>query len=326
MLQSVFTSIQNVFRYHKLKIIAIFFFTGLFAVIIFPYSDLADLMTVKVAEATNNQVYIQADSLKFSVSPGLGAKMENVVLETPTMPSIQASSLAVSPSLLSLITMKPSFSARAEDIFKGNVDLSISPGGKTKAGNDRQDVQITAQQIALNSLSEFMRGMNMGDLRLQGALDLTSGVVIDPAFDDQPNGELNLRVSKFAYPARSIDMGLGPIQIPEVKLQEVLGKGTLKDGRLAFEQLQFGAEGDELNGTVTGDIGMNLRRNPTGVVPEFGSYNFQVALNVSTNFQKRASLFLMLADAYKVPTPTGFKYAFRVQAPNVYTPPRISAQ
>ncbi len=325
MLRGVLNAIQNVFRFHKLKIVAVIFFTIVFALLIFPYSDLADLMTVKVAEATNNQVYIQADSLKLSVSPGLGAKMENVVLETPSMPSIQAGSIAVSPSLLSLITMNPSFSARAEDIFRGNVDLSVSPAGKTKAGNERQEIQVAAEQIALNALSEFMRGMNMGDLRLQGALDLSTGLVVDPAFDDQPNGSVNMRVNKFIYPARAIDVGLGPIQIPEVRLAQVIGKGVLKDGRLAFEQLQLGDEGDELNGSVSGDIGMNLRRQPDGIVPEFGSYNFQVALNVSTNFQKRASLFLIMADAYKTATPSGFKYAFRVQAPNVYTPPRISA-
>ena len=99
----------------------------------------------------------------------------------------------------------------------------------------------------------------------------------------------------------------------------------MKDGRLAFEQLQLGDDSDELNGSVSGDIGMNLRKQPDGIVPEFGSYNFQVALNVSTNFQKRASLFLIMADAYKTATPSGFKYAFRVQSPTVYTPPRISA-
>lgn len=325
MLQSVLTSIQNVFRFHKLKIIAVLFFTMVFGILIFPYSDLADLMTVKVAEATNNQVYIQADSLKFSVSPGLGAKMENVVLETPTMPTIEAGSIAVSPSLLSLITMNPSFSARAEDIFKGNVDLSVSPGGKTRAGTERQEIQIAGEQIALNALSEFMRGMNMGDLKLQGALDLSTGLVVDPAFDDQPNGALNMRVNKFIYPARAIDMGLGPIQVPEVRLQQVVGKGVLKEGRLTFEQLQLGNESDELNGTISGDIGLNIRRNPDGIVPEFGSYNFQVALNVSTNFQKRASLFLVLADQFKTATPTGFRYAFRVRGQNTFTPPNISA-
>ena len=324
-MQGILTAIQNVFRFHKLKIVAVVFFTIVFAILIFPYSDLADLMTVKVAEATNNQVYIQADSLKFSVSPGLGAKMENVVLETPTMPSIQAGSIAVSPSLLSLITMNPSFSARAEDLFKGNVDLSVSPNGKTKAGNERQEIQIAAEQIALNSLSEFLRGMNMGDLRLQGALDLSTGLIVDPVFDDQPNGAVNMRVNKFIYPARAIDVGLGPIQVPEVRLQQVIGKGVLKDGRLAFEQLQLGSETDELNGTITGDIGLNIRRQPDGIVPEFGSYNFQVALNVSTNFQKRASLFLVLADQFKTPTPTGFRYSFRVRGQNTYSPPNISA-
>ncbi len=326
MLQGVLTAIQNIFRFHKLKIVAVVFFTIVFAILIFPYSDLADLMTVKVSEATNNQVYIQADSLKFSVSPGLGAKMENVVLETTSMPTIQAGSIAVSPSLMSLINQSPNFSARAEDIFKGNVDLSVSSAGKTRAGNERHEVQIAGQQIALNALSEFMREMGLGDLKLQGAIDLSSGLVVDPTFEDQPSGSVNMRINKLVHPARSVNSMLGPVPVPEIRLQQVVGKATIKEGRLSFEQLQLGAEGDELNGTVTGDIGMNIRKQPDGIVPEFGSYNFQIALNVSTNFQKRASLFLGLADAYKTATPTGFRYAFRVRGQNTFSPPNISAQ
>lgn len=325
-MQAVLNAFRNLFRYHKLKILAVIGFTIIFAVIIFPYSDLTDLMTVKVAEATNNQVYIQADSLNFSFVPGLGAKLDKVLIETPTMPPLQAGSVSVSPSVLGLITMSPSFSARAEDIFKGTVDLSVSPNGKTKAGDVKQEIQVAADQVALNALSEFLRGMNMGDLRLQGALNLTTGMVVDPSFADQPDGTVNLKVANFVYPARSIDVGLGPIQVPEVKLQQVVGKAVMKDGRLTFDQLQLGSERDELNGTVTGDMGLILRRTGEGVAPEIGSYNLRVALNVSSNFQKRASLFLIMADAYKTPTPTGFKYAFRVQAPNAYTPPRISAQ
>lgn len=326
MLQTVLNAIKNLFRYHKLKIVAVFVFAVLFAVLIFPYSDLTDLITVKVADATNNQVYFQADSLHFSLIPGPGAKMENVVIETPTLPTIQAGSVAVSPSLLSLVTMSPSFTARAENIFKGNVDLAVSPNGKTKSGEVKQAIDLNADQVALNALSEFLRGMNMGDLRLQGAMNLQTGMVIDPSFQDQPNGTVNVKVNNFIYPARSIDIGLGPIQVPEVKLQQVLGKAVMKDGRLTFDQLQLGSESDELNGSVTGDMGVTMRRTPAGVMPELGSYNLKVALNVSSNFQKRASLFLIMADAYKTPTPTGYKYAFRVQGQNAYTPPRISGQ
>jgi type II secretion system protein N len=324
-MQGILTSIGNIFRFHKLKIVAVIFFSIFFAVLIFPYSDLADLMTVKVAEATNNQVYVQADRLSFSISPGLGAKLENVVVESPTLPPLKAGSISVAPSIMALITMSPNFSAKAEDIFSGNVDLSVSPGGKTRGGNDRHDIEVDAQQIALNALSEFLRDMNMGDLRMEGSLDVQSGMRIDPGFGDQPEGAVNLTINKFIYPARAIDMGLGPIQVPEVKLQQVQGKATMKDGRLTFEQLQLGSAGDELNGNISGDIGMNLVRTPDGnVAPQFGSYNLQIALNVSSNFQKRAGLFLIMADAYKKPTPNGYAYNFKVRGNNFFQPPQIT--
>lgn len=324
-MQGILSAIGSIFRFHKLKIFALIVFTNIFAVLIFPYSDLADLLTVKVAELTGNQVYIQADSLGLSLSPGPGAKLENVVVESPTLPTVKAASIAISPSILSLITMSPSFSARAEDLFDGNVDVSLSPSGKTQAGVERQAIKVDAQEITLKALSEFLREMNMADLRLQGSLDVQTGMKVDPTFEDQPDGTVNLNVKNFNYPARSVDLGLGPIQIPEVKLQQVQGKAAIKDGRLTFEQLQLGSDGDELNGSISGDIGMTLKRGPDGsIAPQFGSYNLQVALNVSANFQKRASLFLIMADNFKKPTAAGYAYNFRVRGTNFYQPPQIT--
>ncbi len=322
-LGALFGAIGNLFRFHKLKVFSIFLFMIFFGILIFPYSDLADLLTKKVLDLTQNRVYLQADTLGLSFRPGLGLHMDNVLVETPVLPQLKASRISAAPSIASLLAFSPGFSASAEGLFQGDLDLDFKQGSKMPSGLPSQNINLATQDMALAAISQVLRDMGLGDLKLQGSFSSNTQISLDPAYQDQPKGTLDFSIDHFVLPSRVVNIALGPLQIPELKLQKVSAKGTLAEGRLSFEDISLGSDKDELVGKIKGDLGVTMHPGNGAPMAELKNYDFQIDLKMTSNFQKRAALFLMIADAYKTASPTGVHYAFRVRSSNVNLPPNI---
>jgi type II secretion system protein N len=324
-MQKILHGLRTLFRFHKLKFVIVLFSALFFALLIFPSSDLTDLMTVKVSDLTQNRVYMQADRLGFSFLPSLGLRMENVVVEAAGLPTIAANSILLSPSLLSLITGSPAFSARAEGLFKGDVDLAVSGGEKTKNGDRMQKIDFTAENLGLNLVSNLLRDMGIADLKMQGVLGANAQLAVDPTGGEQPKGPLGISISRLVFPARVSDMGMGPIAIPEVRLQQLVLKGHMGEGRFTIEDASLGEAKDDLYGKIKGDLNVVVSNRGGTLAPEVNGYDLRVDLTVRSDFQERAKLFLLILDNYKQPVAGGVHYAFRVQTNNVNMPPRFSA-
>jgi type II secretion system protein N len=320
---AVFGVIGDIFRFHKFKVFSIFLFAVLFGILIFPYSDLADLLTKKVLDLTQNQVYLQADTLGLSFKPGLGLHMDQVVVETPSLPPLTANRVSAAPSIASLLAFSPGFSVSAEGLFHGDLNLDFKQGAKMPSGQASQNINLTTQDMALAAISQVLREMGF-DLKLQGALSSNTQISIDPTYQDQPKGTLDFSIQNFVLPSRVVNIALGPLQIPELKLQNVSAKGTLSEGRLSFEDISLGSDKDEFRGQIKGDLGITMHPGNGAPVAELRNYDFQIDLKMTSSFQKRAALFLMIADAYKTISPAGVHYAFRVRASNVNLPPNLS--
>ena len=68
--QAILGFVRDIFKIHKLKIFTVVFSALLFFVMLFPFDDLSDLVTEKVAVATNNQVFLTFERLNLSLFPG----------------------------------------------------------------------------------------------------------------------------------------------------------------------------------------------------------------------------------------------------------------
>lgn len=305
---------------HKFKFVLMIFSALIFAFLLFPFDDLGDLVTAQVAKLTGNQIYIQFDRMNVGViDPGL--QLSNVYLEAANMPPLSAHELTFTPSIMSLINKKPAGSLSAKGLFKGNIEVSLKPGGKSENGVEKQKIQLSAQKLALADLRELA---NL-PIALKGQLNVTSSATADLGLQEQPDMDLSLKVDKFELPSGNVNTMMGPLALPEVKLTSLELKGRLSSGRFQIEDCSIGKEGDELRGTIKGGIALQLKMTEGLITPLIGAYDFTIDLNVKRGLQDRAALFLSFLDQYKTPTNDGAHFQFRVSATSPFMPPNITA-
>ncbi len=316
--------VQKAFRIlfnSKLKLLVMLISTVAFLLILFPVNDLGDLVSSQVARLSGNKLFLQFEELKMSIFPSPGVKFEQIFVEAQGIPGVSAHEIRFTPSISGLISQKPYGVMYAKGLFKGNVQISVKPGTRSENGVERQKIEINAQKLSLQDLREVAQLPVM----MKGNLNLESTALVDLAFIEQPDMEVNFSISQFELPPSNVMTPMGPLTLPDLKLSTIELKGRLAGGKLIIENGQIGKEGDELRGNISGNMEVTLT-NAGGVIsPVLGGYTFNVNLRTKRNFQDRAALFLSFIDAYKTATSDGSEYKFKISAANTMTPPSIGA-
>jgi type II secretion system protein N len=282
---------------------------------------LSDFISSQVAKVTNNSVYVQFEQLKMSLFPQPGVKMNQVYIESIRTPALSAQELVITPSISGLIQQKPYGNVSAKGFLKGDVDLSVGKGTRSDNGIERQRIEVSAKKISLHDLRELA---NLPVL-LKGQLNLETTALADLSFQEQPDVEVNVVINQFELPPSNVNTPMGPLTLPDLKLSSVELKGRLAAGRFVIETGTIGKAGDELQGTIKGDIGITIVNRGGSFGQQIGAYNFSIDLKAKKSFQDRAALFLTFIDGYKTPTVDGAQYKFKVSASNPMMPPSIGA-
>jgi type II secretion system protein N len=306
---------------NKGKFVLTFFSTLLFLLLLFPFDDLSDLVSSQVSKVTGNQVYLQFERMGLSLLPKPGMSFDSIYVETKAIPGLKADELTLSPALSSLITQKPAGTITANGFLGGNVEVSVSSGPKSDNGVERQKIVLSAKRLNLTQI----RDLAQMPVVLKGNLDASSTALIDLAFREQPDIDLTLKVEKFELPTSNIQTMMGPLTLPEIKLSSLELKGRLAAGKFLIENGVIGKSGDEIFGTIKGNMNLTLQNQGAGIAPLPGAYSFDIDLNVKKSFQDKANLFLSFIDTYKIPNVDGAQYRFKVSAGGVEYPPNISA-
>lgn len=309
----------GLFRFHKLKMLLTVFFTLLFTLMIFPYNDLGDWVSMKVSEVTQNQVFVQFENMSLSLIPQPGLKLKDVYVESALGPQVNVGALAVSPSIRGLLTLKPGVSISAEDLFSGDVQVTTRGGQEAKGGNQKQIISLSTEDVLIEKIMELVKA----PLTVNGKVDASSEVDLDPQFTEQPEGKINLTVKKFHLPASVAQTPFGPLNVPELKISKIQLKGRLKSGELFIDNLVVGNSKDELNGTIKGKVRLQLRKRGVQVTPIFGRYEFTTNLKTLPQLEKKAGLFLGFLDSYKTPDIGGNKYILKLSGSRFGPPPQI---
>lgn len=303
----------------KGKIFLTLFSAIVFLFLLFPFDDLSDLISSLVSKVTNNGVYVQFEKLKMSLFPQPGVKMDHVYIESIRTPALSAQELVITPSIRGLIQQKPYGHISAKGLLQGDIVLSVGKGTRSDNGVERQRIEVTAQKISLHDLRELA---NLPIL-LKGQLNLQTTALADLTFQEQPDVDIEMTVSKFELPPSNVETAMGPLTLPDLKLTAVELKGRLAAGRFIIETGTIGKPGDELYGTIKGNIGLNIVNQGGAFGKQIGSYDFEIDLKAKRSFQERAALFLSFIDGYKTPTSEGAQYKFKVTASNPMMPPSI---
>ncbi|KYG64271.1 type II secretion system protein GspN [Bdellovibrio bacteriovorus] len=316
-----FRQLLKLIRESKGKIAVMVVSAFVFLFMLFPFDDLSDLISSQVSRLTNNSVYLTFERLKMSVFPQPGVQMDQVYIESLRTPALSAQELVITPSVSGLIAQKPYGHVSAKGLLKGDVDLVVGKGAKSDNGIERQKIEVKAQKVSLHDLRELA---NLPIL-LKGQLNLETTALADLSFQEQPDVEIDMTISKFELPPSNVNTPMGPLTLPDLKLTSVELKGRLAAGRFVIETGTIGKPGDELYGTIKGNIGLNIVNRGGSFGQQIGAYNFEIDLRAKRSFQDRAALFLGFIDGYKTPTPEGAQYKFKISATNPMMPPSFGA-
>lgn len=291
----------------------------LFFLITFPTGDLGDFVSTKVSEVSQNQVFLQFTEFGFNLLPP-ALNFEEVYVETPFMPALTTDNLSISPSISSMISQKPYGTVRADGLFKGEVKIELKKGTSTENIPDRHRLVLSAEKLDLKSLRD---GFNL-PVSFNGSLNVNLDAQADPNMAEQPEAEVLIVIDGFILPTATVSTMMGPLTLPEIKLEHVEIKGRLSNGNLIIEQGDIGNAKDELTGKIKGNWSMSVNA-AQGFTPTLGAYNFDIDLTTKKSFQTKAGLFLSLLDSYKSAVGDSARYHFKVSAANLDSPPDITA-
>jgi type II secretion system protein N len=303
-----------------IKWLSIVFGIGvLFFLISFPTGDLGDFVSTKVSEVSQNQVFLQFSEFGFNLFPP-ALNFEQVYVETPYLPALTTENLSISPSISSMISKKPYGSVYADGLFKGEVKIQLKKGTSTENIPERHRLIVNAEKLDLKALHD---GFNL-PVALNGFLNLNLDAQADPNMAEQPEADVLITIDNFVLPTATVSTMMGPLTLPEIKLERVEIKGRLSNGSLIIEQGDIGNTKDELTGKIKGNWALSINA-AQGFAPNLGAYNFDIDLTTKKSFQTKAGLFLSLLDSYKSAAGDSARYHFKVSAANLDSPPDITA-
>ncbi len=311
----------SLIRSHKDKVFILLVSPLFFLFFLFPFDDLSDLVTSQVSALTNNSFYVQFDKLKMSLLPQPGVKMDQVFVQTPGTPPISISELLVSPSISGIIQQKPFGKILAKGLLQGDIKIQLGKGKTTENGIERQQIEISANDISLTELRDLARV----PMLLKGKLNLEGSILADPSFQEQPDLNLNLAIEKFELPPSNVNTPMGDLTLPDLKLSSITLKGRLSAGRFIIETGSLGKPTDDLFGTIKGNIDFNFHNRDGSFTQKMGGYDLEIDLTAKRSFQDRAALFLGFIDNYKTPIGDGAQYKFKMTATGPGMPPSFGS-
>lgn len=294
----------------------------IFIFVLFPYSDLGSLVTSQVAKQTGNQLYIKFDKMNLSLFPTPGFNLDHVLIKSMQFPEIKCEELKVAPSIMGLLSFRPGVSVQASGLMGGDVSLSVHGTSKTKAGSLKQSISIETESI---DLSQVANQLNL-PMNLDGKINLNAKGIIDPAFTEQPDAELDAKAVRLNITSASIATPLGSLNLPDTKLQELILKGQLHGGELNLEKVQIGTATDELFAQIRGTMNVKIQTyggNQVAFIPS--GYDLSVQIKTKPSYETKAGLFLGFLDQYKKSSSQkGSEYLFKASGSDFYNPPRLT--
>lgn len=326
MMNAIVISFRFLFS-HKWKLFLTMVLTLFFLLILFPLSDLNDLISAQVSRLTGNKVFLQLDKMNFNpISAAIS--LEKLYIETPQISSLPTDELKIIPSISALLTKKLGGKITATGFLKGGLEISVAPISSPE-GIDKSKFEIIASNINLNEA----RSVANFDLPIKGELSLSSQIITDLSLSDQglltmteqPDLDINMAILKFELASTFIPLqDFGQIAIPEIKFGKVELKGKLSNGKFLIENGKLGTSKDELYGDVKGDVSMTFQNINGQISPVISAYNISLDIKALQSFKDRAKLLLSFLDGYKIDSGEVSNYKFKIYSSEIGMPPQFT--
>jgi type II secretion system protein N len=322
-MKPIFEFIIRLLKFHKLKMLLVIVSSVFFVLLLFPFSDITDLVTGKILEGTNNQVFLQADKLDLGLFPGLSVVGTNVSVDVARIPeTLQAKKLEISPSVFSLLAL--AFGANpnsirvdvdANGLMGGDVSISHKPNGSNDEGAKKNHLSVRANNVQLNDVVKLADS----PLSFEGKANFATDFDFYPGFDGQPEGEVTLSSKGVKIPPGTVPTQLGPLALPGFNWSALNIKAHMAANNFVVDEVAFGTSKDPLSGRVKGNMNMKVDANG----PILGAYDFKIELSLTSTAEKELDSFLILVKDFRQQTSTGGKYIFHASANSIAAQPNF---
>jgi type II secretion system protein N len=327
LLVSLIKGIFRLFFQNLGKIILVILLTAGFIIFLFPLNEISDLASQNVSKFTNNQYYLEFETLKINLLSDLGLEMGNVYLETPKTSPLTFKELVALPSLSALLYSKPQGKIKLKGLFKGDVEIEVSKHKEDSSNEkkiERNLISVEASRLDLKELKNFL----VLPVNLKGRLDLTSKIIANLEMQETPEiQDLQINIKNFEMPQTTIEQpGAIPIDIPGIKLTELIIKARFADNKLFINEIKIGKDSDEVLGSIKG----NLNFSPLGqgsAFPMLNQYEMNIDLKMKKSFYDKIYLTLSLLNAgsYFTTISGGYQFKSRLIGSGPYSVPRFDA-
>jgi type II secretion system protein N len=243
-----------------------------------------------------------------------------VLLETKQIENLTIKNLTAVPSVMALISKKPGGQIIADGVLSGRASVKVSPHAGDKADAPKSNLELSLEKI---SLKDLRHSLNLS-FPLSGQLNLNAQAVVDPTFIEQPEGEMNASIQKFEITSGINLPDLGSLNLPEIKFTSIDLKTKFQAGKLVIESGKLGSPGDELVGTIKGDLNLVIQNVNGQIFPVINGYNISIDLVAKANFVERAGFFLSFIDRFQSVDPAGTRYKFKLVSTSAGMPPQMS--
>ncbi len=286
-----------------------------FFIFLFPLTEIGDLITARISQATNGRFYLQSKELKIGFYPSIGLKAKDITMSIPLLNQIKFHSITLSPHIPALLQLKPGASIYIEGLYDGFAKISMYHKRTTEQGG-------MIFETDLNLGDNNLEDLPLPSLPLSGKIrNLHISGDFDPQLTEQPDMEIAMTLDRIYLQGHSIQTPLGPFSLPPIQFQSVLLQGKINNNSLTVRRLQLG--GDEVSATLRGKMDMELEQRGVNL----GAYDFNLNLQTSAQFESKFKLFLAFLRSYKkMRAAGGGQYNLRISAARMGVPPQLSTQ
>ena len=286
---------------------------------LFPLNDLGDMVSSKIAQATNKKVFVFFERLSLSLIPSPGLAVEDVTIEGQSIPKIEARAASFSPSVLDLLKLKAGGHLNIQGLFGSDFSSSFTldqPDAET--GETAHDIAFEIEGLNLKEIAPLLPV----PMTVKGTINGEGEFIIDQSFTTQPEGSFEI-ASGNSVLFESLSIPQASLVFSDMEFSKILIKGKISEGEIKLDEFVLGSPNNDLFVQAKGGIGVEFaagRGRGAGVRPLVRRFNLMVKLTRSNRLQQKdafiASSLDLLFDNSKakiIPSGTGKSYQFRVQ-------------
>ena len=326
-LKKYLNKLYQFFKIHKYKWLIFILFSLIFFLIRFPYEEAVLYIMNQLQEKTKSSIQLKYES--FHINPlGPSLVFNNPKILMPTnQGTVTAQKLSIRPSYKSLLQLKPGVVITLKwlnSIF--NVTIRKKQIKKNKSGWLTHIKTHNFDLSLLNTLSTI-------PLKIKGTINIDIEILVDPTFEAQPVGFLNLngdniqsQVFSYKFPGY-----IGTVSLPDFQWNRINFSGKMKLGEITISDISLGEKKDAFQVKSRGIISVDFIKQsfPKRIIPLFKSYS--IGLDILTNEILKPKLydlniFLSYIDKFKNKIPQGQRYLLHIKGNNAnfFDPSSIS--